>query len=355
MKQAIVVNGLSRDFRVYQKGEGLKETIKSVIWRQWESVHAVNGISFSITPGEFVGFLGPNGAGKTTTLKMLSGILAPTSGTCRVLGFNPYERDRQFRQSVSMVMGQKSQLIWDLPPIDTFALHRDMYRIPRDRWKKDLDSLVELMRVGHILQTPVRQLSLGERMKCETILSLLHAPKVLFLDEPTIGLDVLSQKQLWDFLRDYQKKQETTIMLTSHNMQDIANLCSRVIVINLGKLVYDGTLKELVELTQPLKEVTLRFERKLNRTEEKELESILSTTHNFVTDGLMVRFFVSRNRFNTIVRKLLQQFLIEDLTLAEVDFSMVMKESFLMRPEEVPLKKLKGYFNEKIGKISSID
>jgi|CXWL01.1.fsa_nt_gi ABC-2 type transport system ATP-binding protein len=352
MKKTIDVQNLRRDFRVYQKGEGMREAFRSLFWRRWETVHAVSGLTFSVEPGEFVGFLGPNGAGKTTTLKMLSGILAPTSGTCRVLGFDPFKRDRVFRQSVSMVMGQKSQLIWDLPAMDTFALHRDMYRIPPGKWKKTLDTLVELMNVGHILQTPVRQLSLGERMKCETIVSLLHSPKVLFLDEPTIGLDVISQHHLWEFLHEYQQKEETTIMLTSHNMQDISNLCSRVLVINLGALVYDGKLNELVNLTQPLKEVSFRLEKELNKSEQSEMKKILSDADYSLVDGQLIRFFAPRNRFSSIVRKLLQHFPIEDLSLEEVDFSVVMKESFLMRPEEVPLRKLKGYFNDKIGKIT---
>ncbi len=355
MRNIIEVHNVCRNFKVYKKREGLVEAVKRVFWREWETVHAVSDVSFSIAPGEFVGFLGPNGAGKTTTLKMLSGILSPTSGTCKVLGFEPFKRDRIFRQSVSMVMGQKSQLIWDLPPSDTFALHRDMYRIHPQKWKKTVDTLVELMNVRHILQTPVRQLSLGERMKCETIVSLLHSPRVLFLDEPTIGLDVISQRHLWEFLHEYQQREETTIMLTSHNMQDISNLCSRVMVINIGKLVYDGSLRDLVELTQPLKEVSLRLERELTHVEQKEIEKILSEAEKFIMDGQLIRFFAHRNNFNLIIRKLLQHFPIEDLTLAEVDFSIVMKESFLMRPEEVPLKKLKRFFNNKLEKISRVD
>ncbi len=348
-RNAIVVQNLCRDFRVYEKEEGLLPALKSVFNRKWKTVHAVRDISFAIQPGEFVGFLGPNGAGKTTTLKMLSGILSPTRGTCSVLGHNPFKRERDFRKSVSMVMGQRSQLIWDLPPVDTFALHRDMYRLDKNEWKKTSDTLIDLLQVKHILQTPVRQLSLGERMKCETIVSLLHKPKALFLDEPTIGLDVISQRHLWEFLREYQKESGTTVMLTSHNMQDIANLCSRVIVINLGKLVYDGSLNELIDLTQPMKEVLVQFQTPLSSAEKIKLENVMRGIEWSQPENVTLQFHVPRERFSALTRQLLQDFKIDDIAVQEVDFSTVMQESFLMRPEEVPIRKIKNEFQRKIN------
>ncbi len=352
MQPAIHVRDLRRDFRVYRKEEGLLKTLQSVLFRQWEIVHAVRGISFSILPGEFVGFLGPNGAGKTTTLKMLSGILSPTGGECSVLGFNPFEREKVFRRAISLVMGQKTQLVWDLPAVDTFALHRDMYRIPFNEWKHRTDALIQLLSVGHVLHTPVRQLSLGERMKCEIIVSLIHAPRVLFLDEPTIGLDVISQRHLWDFLREYQRKEGTTIILTSHNMQDIANLCSRVIVINLGKLVYDGSLDQLVELTQPTKEVSVLLQRVLSPEEKKFVDVLTEGAAWSQPEQFSLRAYIPRERFSLVVRQMLQHLPVDDLSVQEVDFSSVMKESFLMSPEEVPLRQIKSVFKRRFNEIT---
>jgi len=352
MHPAIQVRDLQRDFRLYRKEEGLLAALRSVISRRWETVHAVKGINFSIQPGEFVGFLGPNGAGKTTTLKMLSGILSPTKGNCRVLGHEPFKRERAFCRAISLVMGQKTQLIWDLPPIDTFALHRDLYRVPHKEWKQKVDTLVELLNVRHILQTPVRQLSLGERMKCEIIVSLIHAPKVLFLDEPTIGLDVISQRHLWDFLRDYQRKEETTIILTSHNMQDIAHLCSRVLVVNLGKLVYDGTLDQLVELTQPKKEVSLQLHRPLSEEEKFMLDVMTRESGWTQPEKFCVRAQIPRENFSSVVREMLHKLPVDDLSVQEVDFSLVMKESFLMTPEEVPVRRMKSGFKKRLGEIT---
>ena len=264
MSDAIIVKDLKRTFRHYEKKSGFLPTLKSVVWRDWQETNAVDGISFTIPQGSFVGFLGPNGAGKTTTLKMLSGILTPSSGSCKVLGFTPHERKRAFKKQIGFVMGQKSQLIWDLPPTDTFVLHRDLYEIPRAQWNDTLGTLTELLRVQHVLETPVRQLSLGERMKCELIATLLHKPKVLFLDEPTIGLDIISQMHLWEFLGTYQEREKMTVLLTSHYVHDIANLCKDVIILNKGKKVFDGSFETLVE----------RMERKLAHSERLVLPKI---------------------------------------------------------------------------------
>lgn len=353
MHQPIIsVQGLRRHFRVYQKAEGFFASLKSVITREWRSVEAVKGINFSIEKGEFVGFLGPNGAGKTTTLKMLSGILSPTQGECSVLGYIPFKRDKDFRRKISLVMGQKTQLIWDLPPMDTFALHKDLYRIPYNEWRSRLDALISLLNVGHVLQTPTRQLSLGERMKCEIIASLIHAPDVLFLDEPTIGLDVISQRALWSFLREYQRKEGTTILLTSHNMQDIANLCSRVIVINMGRLVYDGTLTQLIELTQPVKEVTVQLSHAISQSDEWILSTIADGVHWNISEDLILRAYIPRESFSNVVRKMLEYLPVEDIMVKEVDFSSVMKESFLLSPEEVPLRMLTYDFRKKFGDLT---
>jgi ABC-2 type transport system ATP-binding protein len=241
----IEVSHLTRVFRTYKKQPGFWGGVKGLFHREFEETAAANDISFSIAEGEFVGFLGPNGAGKTTTLKMLSGLIYPTSGTARVAGFDPTKRENAYRRLFALVLGQKNQLWWDLPAIESFNLLRAIYALPADQFKTTLDELVVLLDVGKKLNVMVRELSLGERMKMELIAALLHRPRVLFLDEPTIGLDVVSQKAVRQFLRDYNRRFRVTILLTSHYMADIKELCERVIVIHKGKKIYDGALDRL--------------------------------------------------------------------------------------------------------------
>ena len=238
----IEVQNLTRVFRTYKKQPGFWGGVKGLFHRDFEETRAADHISFTIAEGELVGFLGPNGAGKTTTLKMLSGLIYPTSGSARVAGFDPTKRENAYRRLFALVLGQKNQLWWDLPAIESFYLLRAIYGLPPDQFKATLDELVTLLDVGKKLNVMVRELSLGERMKMELIAALLHRPRVLFLDEPTIGLDVISQKAVRGFLRDYNRKYRTTILLTSHYMADISSLCERVIVIDHGKKIYDGDL-----------------------------------------------------------------------------------------------------------------
>ena len=241
----IEVQNLTRIFRTYKKHPGFWGGVKGLFKRDFEETAAAKDVSFTIAEGEFVGFLGPNGAGKTTTLKMLSGLIYPTSGTARVAGFDPTKRENAYRRIFALVLGQKNQLWWDLPAIESFNLLRAIYAIPEDQYKATLDELVALLDIGKKLNVMVRELSLGERMKMELIAALLHRPRVLFLDEPTIGLDVVSQKAVRQFLRDYNKRHRVTILLTSHYMADIKELCERVIVIHKGKKIYDGELDRL--------------------------------------------------------------------------------------------------------------
>jgi ABC-2 type transport system ATP-binding protein len=241
----IEVDQLTRVFRTYKKQPGFWGGVKGLFRREFEETRAADGISFSIKEGEFVGFLGPNGAGKTTTLKMLSGLIYPTSGRARVAGYDPSKRENAYRRLFALVLGQKNQLWWDLPALESFHLLRAIYGLPPDPFKATLDELVALLNVGHKLNVQVRELSLGERMKMELIAALLHRPRVLFLDEPTIGLDVVSQKAVREFLRDYNRRYRTTILLTSHYMADISSLCERVIVIDHGKKIYDGDLDRI--------------------------------------------------------------------------------------------------------------
>lgn len=241
----IEVTNLTRVFRTYKKRPGFWGGVTGLFYRDFEETAAAKDISFTIAEGEFVGFLGPNGAGKTTTLKMLSGLIFPTSGTSRVAGYDPTKRENAYRRLFALVLGQKNQLWWDLPAIESFNLLRAIYAIPEPQFKATLDELVALLDVGKKLNVMVRELSLGERMKMELIAALLHRPRVLFLDEPTIGLDVVSQKAVRQFLRDYNKRYRVTILLTSHYMADIKELCERVIVIHKGKKIYDGALDRL--------------------------------------------------------------------------------------------------------------
>ncbi|WP_297633305.1 ABC transporter ATP-binding protein [uncultured Clostridium sp.] len=248
MKKVIQVKDLCKNYEFYKKKQGLQGTLKNLFKREMLKKEAVKDISFSIEEGEIVAFLGPNGAGKTTTLKMLSGILFPTSGSIKILGFNPSKRENKFKEKISIVMGQKNQLWWDLPSIESFYLIKKIYNISDEDYKERLDQMAELLDVTHLLEVQVRRLSLGERMKMEIIAALLHNPKVLFLDEPTIGLDIVSQKKIREFLRYYNRKEKTTIILTSHYMEDIKSLCERCIVIAKGKVVFDDKLESLGSL-----------------------------------------------------------------------------------------------------------
>ncbi len=241
------VRDLRKTFEVPERDAGLKAATKGLVRRKTREVKAVDGISFDVAPGEIVGFLGPNGAGKTTTLKMLAGLLYVTSGEARVLGHAPSKREREYLRRMALIMGNRNQLQWDLPALDSFELNRSIYRIPRQQFTDTRDELIELLDVEELVRKPVRQLSLGERMKVEIIGSLLHRPQVVFLDEPTIGLDITMQKRLREFVATYRQRHEATVMLTSHYMADVEALCERVIVIHHGKILFDGDLAALSE------------------------------------------------------------------------------------------------------------
>jgi ABC-2 type transport system ATP-binding protein len=253
----IVVRDLAKTFRVHEREEGLRATVRAVFRRRYRDVRAVAGIGFRIEAGEVVGFLGPNGAGKTTTLKMLSGLLYPTAGEARVLGFVPWERRTDFLARIALLMGNRSQLVWDIPAADSLLVLREIYRIPEDSYRRALDELTDLLDLGPLLHKPVRNLSLGERMKVEFAAGLIHSPKVVFLDEPTIGLDVTMQARLRRFVADYNRRTGATILLTSHYMDDVVALCRRVLVIHHGTLLYDGELGRLAERMAPYKLISV--------------------------------------------------------------------------------------------------
>jgi ABC-2 type transport system ATP-binding protein len=249
----IQVNHLVKTYQVPVRGAGLRSAIRSFVRRTYDTVEAVCDISFSIEPGEIVGFIGPNGAGKTTTLKMLAGLLHPTSGEVRVAGYTPWERHTDYLCTISMVLGNKSQMLWDIPPLDTFRVLGEIYHLSPNEFQQTLDELVDLLDMRDLLPKPVRNLSLGERMKCELVAGLLHRPQVIFLDEPTLGLDISMQSRLRRFVLDYNQRHGATVILTSHYMADVVALCPRVMLIHHGRLLYDGGLNDLAARLAPFK------------------------------------------------------------------------------------------------------
>ena len=251
----IVVRRLFKTYRVPEREPGLAASLKSLVRRAYRDVEAVRDVSFTVEAAEMVGFIGPNGAGKTTTLKMLSGLLYPTAGEARVLGFVPWQRRPDYLRRISMVLGNKSQMLWEIPPLDTFRVLGEIYRVPPAEYKRTLEELVELLGMQELLAKPVRNLSLGERMKCELVAGLLYRPQVLFLDEPTLGLDVSMQGRLRRFLAEYNRRSGVTAILTSHYMADVVALCPRVILIHHGQLLYDGELNGLAERLAPFKQI----------------------------------------------------------------------------------------------------
>lgn len=259
MSAIIEISGLAKSYRVYQKKEGLLASVRGLFRREYKEVEAVKGIDLQVDQGEFVAFLGPNGAGKTTTLKLLSGVINPTRGSALVMGHVPWKRENAYRRRFALVMGQKNQLWWDLPAQESFRLHQQIYRIEPEAFRRTLDELSDLLDIRRLLGQPVRELSLGERMKMELTAALLHSPEVLFLDEPTIGLDVVAQHNIQQFLKHYQQERQITILLTSHYMKDVAALCRRVVIIARGGIVYDGSLAGIVDRFSGQKIVTLEL------------------------------------------------------------------------------------------------
>ena len=258
---AVDVRQLTKTYLVPEREAGLGAAVRSVFRRRTRAVEAVAQVSFALQPGEFVGFVGPNGAGKTTTLKMLSGLLHPTAGQAQVLGHVPARRERAFLRRITLVMGQRNQLLWDIPVIDSFERNRVVYRVPAAEYRQTLDELTELLDLAPLLERPVRNLSLGERMKCEIAVALLHRPQVLFLDEPTIGLDVTMQRRIRAFLAEYNRVHRTTVLLTSHYMADVQALCRRIIMIDHGRILFDGALQELIHRFSPHKTIVVELDR----------------------------------------------------------------------------------------------
>src|SRR5919201_1439737 len=323
---AIEARELTKIYRTYRKERGLSVSIKGLFRRRYDETRAADRVSFNIDNGEFVGFLGPNGAGKTTVLKMLSGLLNPTSGNARVLGFVPWERRNEMKRQFSLLMGQKNALWWDLPAQESLELNRAIYGIDRDRFKKVVDGLAELLEVTDKMNVMVRELSLGERMKMELISALIHEPRVLFLDEPTIGLDVVSQKRVREFLRIYNEEHHIVTLLTSHYMQDIEELCHRVLVIDHGKIFFDGPLAEIVDRFSGYKILSLTFDKEGTRDLSAFGEIIEETP-------VSVQLKVPRAKVTETCRRLLQACAVSAINVLEGPVEEVIRQLFGERRE----------------------
>lgn len=317
----ILVENLSKIYPVAVKKPGLKGTLNHFFRRTYREVKAVQSVSFSIEPGEVVGFLGPNGAGKTTTLKMLTGLIHPSSGNVRVAGYIPYRRQPQFLQKMSLVMGQKQQLLWDLPALDSLRINAAVYKIPEKTFQRRLHELGEMLTLEEKLTQPVRKLSLGERMKAELLAALLHHPQVLFLDEPTLGLDVNAQGAVRKFIQEYNQRYGATILLTSHYMADITALSKRVMIIHKGNLMYDGSLEKLLERFAPCREVRVELAHSYP-------ESFLAQYGELTVQGLEVRFLVQREELTMTVAKILAQLDVIDLSVNDLPIEDVIGRLF---------------------------
>ena len=311
-------------YRTYKKAPGFSGALKGLLKREYETVSAAQNVTFTVGQGELVGFLGPNGAGKTTTLKMLAGLLYPSSGKARVLGYTPWEREDGYRRQFALLLGQKNQLWWDLPARESLELNAKIYGLPKERFDRTVDELTTLLGVGNKLNVMVRELSLGERMKMELIAALLHEPKVLFLDEPTIGLDVISQKTVREFLREHNIRRKTTILLTSHYMADIQELCQRVIIIDKGTIFFDGALAEVLDRFADFKIITIQFaaatpvqEEMINRLGEVVEKS-----------DLMLKVKVKRDRVISACKELLDTLPVQDIDIQEVPIEDIIRQIF---------------------------
>lgn len=321
-KKVIQVTNLGKTFTSFKKKEGLKASIQDFFKREKIVTHAVNDISFEIEKGDFVGFLGPNGAGKTTTLKMLTGILTPSSGDAKILGYTPWQRKTAFKKRFSLIMGQKSQLWWDLPPIDSYELFRHIYEIPMNEFKKNLEFLTGLLNIKEVIEIQTRKLSLGQRMKAELVGALIHKPEILFLDEPTIGLDVVAQKSIRDFLKKYNEETKATIILTSHYMEDIRRLCKRVIIIDHGKLIYDGSYQKLTKKYAIDKTLEISFTEQIQKGTLNKYGKVLSQDNGIYT------LSIPRENNTKIIAEIMNKLPVEDISIHERSMEDIVSEIF---------------------------
>lgn len=318
----IRVKNLTKYFRVYKKEPGLLGSLKSLVSRKHYDSKAIDDISFTIEEGELVGFIGPNGAGKTTTLKCLSGLLFPTTGAISVLGYTPFDRKSDFLKQISLVMGQKNQLWWDLPPIESFLLNKEIYQIPEKSFHSTLSELSSLLDVEDVLRVQVRKLSLGQRMKCELIAALLHTPRILFLDEPTIGLDVVMQKNLRKFIKEYNRQFKVTIILTSHYMGDVEELCKRIIIIDHGHILYDGSLEEIIKKYAKNKLLSVIFHKPVGK------ETLMKLGEVKEYESMKAKITVPVEQSNKVAAQILEEYPVEDLNIEDPDIETIIRYIF---------------------------
>lgn len=324
MQPTIYVKNCSKFFKIHKKEAGLKASLRSLFVRKWEKMQALNNVSLEINEGEIVGLVGANGAGKTTLVKILSGIICPDTGDISVMGFNPWERKDAFRSRIALIMGQKAQLWWDLPAADCFLLLKEIYKIPNDDFEKRLQYLSVELNVNTLLTTQIRRLSLGERMKMELIAALLHNPKVVFLDEPTIGLDITSQRSIRKFLLQYKADYKPAMILTSHYMEDIQQLCKRIIILKKGEVVYDGSLQHVINDHTHYKIIVIQLKHSMDAGDiaGKLPENFGTVIEN---SGPTARIRVPRTESADAAHFLLQNFEIEDLAIAEEDINTIIE------------------------------
>jgi ABC-2 type transport system ATP-binding protein len=324
---AVQLRGLGKVYRVHERASGVGAAMKSLFRREWKHIPAVQDLTFDLAQGEMVGFLGPNGAGKTTTIKMLSGLLYPSAGEVLVLGRIPWERKRDFLKRITLIMGRRNQLVWDVPAIDTFDFFHVIYDVPDAQFKRIFDELVDLLELGPLMHKPVRNLSLGERMKCELTASLLHRPEVLFLDEPTIGLDVLAQHRFRQYIAEYNRRYEATVLLTSHYMGDVEALCRRVIFIDQGKLLFDGSLEALVERFLPYKTVQVRIKPGSPEVDFSGYGEVVASERGMVT------LRVTKESAPRVVSRLLSEISVQDIDVANPPATEVVKYIYANKAE----------------------
>ena len=322
-KDAIIVQGLTKTYQVPEREGGFGAAVRSFFVRKYRDVQAVQGVSFGISPGEVVGFLGPNGAGKTTTLKMLSGLLHPTRGTAQVLGFTPWERKNDYLRLMTLVMGQRNRLSWDIPAADSFLLNQAIYRISDEEYKRTLGELDELLELSPIMRKPVRNLSLGERMKCELAAGLLHRPQILFLDEPTIGLDITAQARIRVFLQEYNRRTGATILLTSHYMADVTSLCERIIIIHQGQLKYDGGIGDPSRRIAPYKVIGVALGEVLD-CDLRCYGDLVNPENGNGKQYIQVR----AEDVTRITARILQDLPVHDLTIEDPSIETVIEQAF---------------------------
>lgn len=332
MPPVIEIKNLAKSYRVYQKKEGLRASISGLFKREYKEVNAVRGIDLTVELGEFVAFLGPNGAGKTTTLKLLSGVINPTDGTATVLGHVPWKRENAYRRRFALVMGQKNQLWWDLPAQESFRLHQHIYRIPPEEFQATVDELSDLLDIRKLMSQPVRELSLGERMKMELSAALLHSPDVLFLDEPTIGLDVVAQHNIQQFLKYYQEKRKITILLTSHYMKDVAALCQRCVIITEGQIKYDGSLSGIVDQFSGHKVVTLQVGDGENMERIADLGDVLEV------NPPKIKMRISRPMVAQMLARVLDLHTVEDIAVEDPPLEEVIADVFSQASKNGPIE-----------------